>query len=158
MGHSWHLLARFRTTVAILRCCVCSDSRSCLLGDFACEYHCVWLTFWSQLGRVIVCGDVEVRCRLSCRAERTAGRGGIRPAAEERPDTPLRDSVCKRAHMQMCNAAREFVLILYMVRHTFILICMCSLVCSMWAPVMSAWLWERRCWLENTSSAATGTH
>lgn len=95
---------------------------------------CGWF-FWSQLGRVIVCGDVEVRCRLSCGAERTAGRGGIRPAAEERPDTPLRDSVCKRAHMQMCYTACEFVLILYMVRHTFILICMCSLVCSMWEPV-----------------------
>lgn len=97
--------------MAILRGYVCNDSRSCVLGDFACKYRCVWLTFRSQLGRVIVCGDVEVRCRLSCRAERTAGGGGMWPAAEERPDTPLRDSVCKRARMQICYAACEFVLI-----------------------------------------------
>lgn len=92
-------------------CCVCNDSRPCVLCDFAFRYYCVCRWCLSQLGRVIVCEDGEVIHRVSCRGKRTAGRKGIQPAAEERPDTPLCDSVCVWAHMRMCHAARILVLI-----------------------------------------------
>lgn len=129
--HGWHLCRHFRTVLAIFSAVVVSVMNHGHVFSVTLHFSVVVGACWclSQLGRVVVAGNVEVRHRVSCRGKRTAGRNRILPAAEERPGTPLSDYwvhlVFMRVHMCSCYASCMNICIhLYMARHSFNLICM----------------------------------